>query len=524
MEEFEEVSFDDEVKEETEQTREKEVKVIRKISRKKETSSAEETQVYEEVPVEEAAKEETPVTENEAQEEEPETKAQETKEIPEGNTEEVNKASVEVESEKVIEAEEEKDCPYCGKKIPVIARHCPYCGKALFEKDKAEAGKKKKLILAAAAAVLVLAFLLFVMPEIKKANSYKGAISKLHEGNYQEARADFEALEDYKEAKSYVTYCMALDSFNKGDLDKARTRFDNSGELEDAKRYYNYICALQEINGDKGEKDYTEAKKYFDQTEGLLNSEDLSKYCEGISLYLLGRGEEAVPILKEVTNSTAIDESFLESAKGVVTFLNARQLFDKEDYSGLEDFRSLSNMDNELFSLDAADYVNYIEGKQFYDQELFYSAYQRFSKCRSLKDASELADSCFQERPSSGVIYRDTTSRSVSVTIYDTSDGDDMFVKIYDENDKLVETLYIRDGSSATASFQGGKFRMALAMGDSEWWFGTNEAFGGYGVYQRLLLNGNNEYYSFPSGNSYTLKFNVRDGNVDHKSSNYGDF
>ena len=110
------------------------------------------------------------------------------------------------------------------------------------------------------------------------------------------------------------------------------------------------------------------------------------------------------------------------------------------------------------------------------------------------------------------------------MTIYDTSDGDDMFVKIYDSSDNLVESLYIRDGSSATAYFQGGSFRMAIAYGDYNYWYGPKEAFGSMGTYQRLLLNGSNEYYSFPSGNSFTLKFNVTNGNVDHKSSNYGDF
>ena len=65
---------------------------------------------------------------------------------------------------------------------------------------------------------------------------------------------------------------------------------------------------------------------------------------------------------------------------------------------------------------------------------------------------------------------------------------------------------------------------MAIATGDSDYWFGPKEAFGSMGTYQRLLLNGSNEYYDFPGGNSFTLKFNVSNGNVDHKASNYGDF
>ena len=68
MEELEEVSFDDETKKEAKKTREKEVKVIRKISRKKEKAlSVEETQVYEEAPAEEIKEEKVPETKTDLQ-------------------------------------------------------------------------------------------------------------------------------------------------------------------------------------------------------------------------------------------------------------------------------------------------------------------------------------------------------------------------------------------------------------------------------------------------------------------------
>ena len=475
-----------EEKQEVQEKRQKEIAVIRKIVRKKEEEKPETI----EAPAEEAA------------------------------IEEIAKTNPEPEAE----AEELMNCPFCGKQIPAIAKHCPYCGKALGEEKGVKAGINKKWILAGAIALAALAVLLFAVPAIQKSSKYKNAMQLLNDGSYSEAAEVFRELEDYKDSGDYVTYCNALDAFSKGDLDKAISRFENIPELGDSGKYINYISGLQIISLGNDASDYSSAKDMFAAAEGLLDSEGMARYCEGVLSFLNEKDSDALSQLEELTESKTVKDEYLNNAFDIIRFLNAKAAFDKDDYSVLEEFRNVASTDNSLVCYKAEDYVNYIEGKQFYDQELFYSAVSRFNKCYGFKDAAELAESCHQERPSSGIIYRNTTSGSVSVTIYDTKDDEDMFVKIYDNNDVLVESLYIRDGASATAYFQGGKFRMAIAYAESEYWYGPNEAFGSMGTYQRLLLNGNDEYYNFPGGNSYTLKFNVSNGNVDHKSSNYGDF
>ena len=504
--------------------RPKELSVIRKIVRKKKEDVPETIDVpeagtaAEEIVTEaaETATEETAETISETPETEP--AIQEAAEVQEeAAAEEITKETPEAE-------EETMSCPHCGRQIPVIAKHCPYCGKALGQKAAADSAKKKKLILAGAIALAVVAFLLFALPAIQKSSKYKNAVKLLNEGNYMEAAETFRELEGYKDCDDYVVYCSALDALSNGDLEKAVSRFESVSELADSNRYISYISALQDISEENNEMNFTEAKELFEAAEGLLDSEGMAKYCEGVLSFLNDKDSDAISQLSEVINASAINGMYLNSADNIIRFLNAKGLFDKDDYSGLEEFRQIANSGGRLVSSKASDYANYIEGKEFYEQELFYSANLCFNRCRSFKDAAELAESCYQERPSSGIIYRNTTSGSVSVTIYDTKDDDDMFVKIYDSDDMLVESLYIRDGSSATAYFQGGSFRMAIATGESEYWFGPNEAFGALGSYQRLLLNGNNEYYSFPSGNSFTLKFNVSNGNVDNKPSNYGDF
>ena len=504
----------------------------KKTSKKKEeateTEAVEETaEEAVETAIEEKIEEIVEEASDTVSEEKEETVDEVTKEISDEIQEEVTEEAAEEPARETadVTTEETIQCPHCGKTIPAIAKHCPYCGKAVDEKEAAQSGKKKKtLIIAAVAVVALLAVALFAVPAIQKSNKYKNSLQLLEEGSYLEAANGFRELEGYKDSDDYVVYCGALEALSNGDFDKAISRFESVGELADAGRYVNYIKAVQMIIEDGSEESYGEAKTLFAETEGLLDSEGMIKYCDGVLAYLGEKDAEAISTLNTVLNDQAINGSYLKAANDIVRFLNAKGLFDKEDYSGLEEFKAIASDGDALVASNASDYANYIEGKQYYEQELYYSASGCFNRCGDFKDAYELAESCYQDRPSSGIVYRDTTSSSVSVTIYDTADEEDMFVKIYDSSDNLVESLYIRDGSSATAYFQGGRFRMAIATGESDYWYGPKEAFGSMGTYQRLLLNGSNEYYDFPGGNSFTLKFNVSNGNVDHKASNYGDF
>ncbi len=538
--EQEEILNAEEAKEET-QAEEKKAPKKKKSSKKTGKKKAETTKetneseaVEEIIEATETVPEETKEEEKEATVEEniEETVDETVEDVIEENETETTEDTVKetTEAEEIVRenieaaTKENTNCPYCGKEIPVVAKHCPYCGKALGETAVSANKKKKTFIGLAAAAVIVLAVLLFAVPAIQKSNKYKNSLQLLSDGNYLEAADSFRELEGYKDSDDYVVYCTALDFFAKGDLEKAISRFESVNELADADRYISYISAIQAITEDDSVSSYSNAKDLFTKADKLLDSEGMIRYCEAVLSYLNEKDGEALNALTEVLDAKAINENYLEAADDISRFLTAKGLFDNDDYSGLDEFKTLASEGDRLVSSQASDYADYIEGKQYYEQELYYSASSCFGRCYGFKDADELAESCYQERPSSGIVYRNTSSSSVSVTIYDTKDDEDMFVKIYDSNDTLVESLYIRDGASATAYFQGGRFRMAIATGESDYWYGPKEAFGNMGTYQRLLLTGSNEYYDFPGGNSFTLKFNVSNGNVNHKASNYGDF
>ena len=425
-------------------------------------------------------------------------------------------------------------CKYCGAQLPANVRFCTRCGKPLFEqtrtaetpvqqKEKKKTSPKVRIIVSVVAAILVLAgAFAFAIPAIIKNNTYNGALREMREGNYDAAIETLQSLEGYRSSDDYIVYCDALKLVQSGEIESAKKKFRSVSGLHDADRYVSYLEG--EIQLGKGyEVEYLEAaKKAFDEAGEFLDSTGMSEYCQGIIAFQ-NNDASATEILQKVLNDQVVNGMYINNAGSIIRFIDARNKFDNNDFSVLDEFKKLTEEQNDLISPKAQPYVNYIEGTNYYEQEMFYSAYSCFNSCRSLKDAADLADSCFQERPASGIIYKDTSS-SVSLTIYDTADGDDAFVKVYDSSDKLLETLYIRDGSSVTAKFQSGKIRLSIAWGSSEEWFGTNEAFGAMGSYRRLLLDGNNEYYNFPSGGSYTLHFNSADGNVGSEYSSYTDF
>ena len=363
----------------------------------------------------------------------------------------------------------------------------------------------------------------FAMPTIQKNNQYRSAIKLMEKGAYEEAYAALGNLEGYKDADQYISYCRALEHYSNNELDEAIADFNSVIDLDQAKQYVNYITAEKTIKASSKVQDYNEAIELFEETGNFLDSKGMIEYCQGI-ISFLNEDSKALEKLQKIADKKEIKEKYCNEAANLIRYVAARDSFDSDDMSSLNVLRELVTDRDSLVASMAGAYVDYIDGLDYFENEKYYSAFVCFSNASEIRDGEERAEACFQERPKSGILYRNSASDAVDVTIYDTIDNKDMFVKIYDDSDELIETLYIRDGAAVTAYFQSGTYRIAVAIGSSDWWFGPEEAFGEDAIYQRLLLTGNQEYYEFPSGNSYNLSFDVDGGNVNRVCSSFRDF
>ena len=83
---------------------------------------------------------------------------------------------------------------------------------------------------------------IFASIPIRHAISYRGAVSMMEQGNYQEAIARLEALRNYKdsrslaeEAKIAVRYSDAISLMQSGNFDEAIMTFDDLGDYKDSR-------------------------------------------------------------------------------------------------------------------------------------------------------------------------------------------------------------------------------------------------------------------------------------------------
>ena len=361
------------------------------------------------------------------------------------------------------------------------------------------------------------------MPTLQKNSQYRSAIKQMERGEYEEAYASLDGLAGYKDADQYISYCRALEHYTNGELDEAIADFSSVGDLGQAQQYVSYITAEKTIKGSNKVQDYNDAIELFKQASNLLDSKGMIEYCQGIIAFL-NNEDKALDQLQKIADKKEIKEKYYNEAANLIRYVAARDSFDSDDMTSLNVLRNLVDDRDSLVASLAGAYVDYIDGLDYFEKEKYYSAFVCFSNASEIRDGAERAEACFQERPASGILYRNSASDAVDITIYDSIDNKDMFVKIYDDSDELVETLYIRDGAAVTAYFQSGTYRIAVAIGSSDWWFGTEEAFGEDAIYQKLLLNGSEEYYEFPSGNSYSLSFDVENGNANRVCSSFKDF
>ena len=146
---------------------------------------------------------------------------------------------------------------------------------------------------------------------------------------------------------------------------------------------------------------------------------------------------------------------------------------------------------------------------------LNYSAMLTFQES-TWGDALERAEACVKECPKNGQLWRNHAISGSGVELTVKRNGSDdtaMMVKIYNDRDELVATLFVGGTGKATTYLPSGTFVIKDGVGKN--WYGTEEAFGLLAYYEIMTFSGGEQSVKLQSGHAYTITINVQDSDPD---------
>lgn len=367
----------------------------------------------------------------------------------------------------------------------------------------------------------------YFVPQYQENNLVNQAMNNLNAGKYHEAINDFQELyrDGYADADKYLIYCTALKHYENHERNHAVAYFSLIENFLDSGDYITYINALisfDELTDYNNKEMIQKLEKQFSLLGNFKNSKELKTLLEVLSDINNNKDQEADNKLNAVLENNAFDKQYHNLADNLSLFINAKLLFDKNDYSCLNTFEKLVK-NNDALGRYTQKYVDYIKGKQYFEQEYYYQATVLLEKCLDIADSKELLDNCIQNRPD-GIIYDKASSADVNLKITDYADNKDSFVKIYNHNNELISAIYIIDGKSCELKLSQGYYRFALATGDYHNWYGLKDSFGIDGTYYNLFLDPQEEYYYLFSGYEYDISFMKDKGNINYSLCNYENF
>jgi tetratricopeptide (TPR) repeat protein len=416
-------------------------------------------------------------------------------------------------------------CTKCGSTIEEGKNFCTKCGASIGSKkeDAEETGlipkkkNRKGLQIGIAAGIVTLAagiaaiLFFIIMPAI----NYDKAVVLANQGEYTEAIEIFARLGDYKDSQTrmessqnWLDYEAATALFTSGDYEQAKRAFkaivsykDSKSMMQECQIRLDYAEALELFE----QGDYLAAQDLFVQIDGYEDSNDMSYLCAYKQKY-----EEAVAKAGNGDYAEAMD-----LLKSIEKSIKNRDIdFDMDRISGdYADFKDEC-------------YVNvcYINGLDYFERGLFYSAYVEFSKADGIKQADEMAKAC--EQPfESGETYRnpDYAEYEVRLTFNVPIENiRNVYIKIYSGID-LVSICRIKAGEKLTIRLPVGLYSFNKAEGVA--WYGDEEYFGDEGFYGRIIFG--EDQRAIPEFddtiflvpiNSYTITFNQVDPNYGAES------
>ena len=383
--------------------------------------------------------------------------------------------------------------PYAGAEPgSVYAPPVPFnTDNIVYRVDRTETDKKKNLrtILLIAGSVLVVATAVLIPVLIEKARSdrYEAAFAMMDSGGFEEAKAEFIELGEYRESpdmaeecQSTLDYNAAMALKNTGDFEKARDAFKALGSFEDASELstecqntmdYNAAVALMDAASNE------EARDAFTALGGFKDSTELAAECQNRIDY---------------GAATALMNS--ENYEAALTAFTALGY-----YSDASDL-----------ALQCQHNIDYIAADAAFNEGNFYTAFLGFSSLADFKDSAARCLACIQKPPKNGEQYHNPDfGKNVSVTFKVGDQSRSVFLKIYSEDNKLVSTIFVAKNSKVKVKLPKGKYRFKAAYGTD--WFGDKELFGKDAVYELLIFE-DGELTSLSGGYIYTISLLLQEG------------
>ncbi len=370
------------------------------------------------------------------------------------------------------------------------------------EKPKTASRKKLRTLLIIAGGVLVLAAAVLIPVLIEKAHSdrYEAAFAMMDSGDFEEAKAGFLELGEYRESPDMAEECQDTMDYNDavalqdaGEYKQARDAFAALGSFKDADDKsaecqntmdYNDAVALMDAGSNE------EARYAFTILGSFMDSADLATECQNRIDY------DAAAALME--------ENKFEAALAA--------------FSSLGYYSDASDM-----VMQCQDNIDYLAADAAFNDGKFYTAFMAFYDLGDFKDSVERCFACIQDPPKNGELYHNPDfAKKVSVT-FKVGDQDlSAFIKVYSEDDQLVASIFVAKNSKTKVKLPKGKYRFKAAYGIE--WFGEKELFGDNAIYTVMVFK-EGDTLNLSSNTIYTISLlQEGEGNMTSMPESLGNF
>lgn len=308
-----------------------------------------------------------------------------------------------------------------------------------------------------------------------RADFYAQAQSFVLQENYDDASYTYQCLGDYEDSVQASIYCDGMQKETEGNLQEAIALFDKVADYKDAasqKELCTTYLEASELQAKGDDASLEQAAGLFTQLGNFQDSANRALQCKSVALFKQAKA--------------------LADAKKYKQAYKILNEYPSNPYEGWTDL--LAECDNQ---------ITYREAKDLYNSGHFYKASLIFDGLNGFRDSKDMVKKCKRTLPSKNILYHnpDYESSSVKLTIKNPGSRH-TFIKLYTSKDKLVASIFIKKGSSASINLTSGTYHINRAYGDD--WYGEKDMFGAMGSYLRCLVEGSYNF-TLNSGYIYTM-------------------